>query len=68
MAAHSTPPTTSAPPASSSSVGRSPKAHQAALIPTTGTSMENGATTPAGCRVSSQTQIPDPTTVPRTTV
>ena len=40
--------------------------HQA--VPTTGTSIENGATTPAGCRASSQVQMPEPRTVPITTV
>ena len=37
-------------------------------MPTTGTSIENGATVPAGWRASSQVQMPEPTTVPMSTV
>lgn len=40
----------------------------AALIPTTGTSIENGATTPAGYRDISQVHRPDPRTVAITMV
>ncbi|GAB3701506.1 hypothetical protein GCM10028815_08580 [Mariniluteicoccus flavus] len=40
----------------------------AVAMPTTGTSIENGATTPAGWRAISQVQMPEPTMVPSTMV
>src|SRR5699024_9276980 len=57
-------------PAPHSSPGEtvSPRKTNAALIPTTGTSIENGATTPAGLRDISQDQMPEPRIVAITTV
>ncbi len=46
----------------------SPSSTADALSPTTGTSIENGATTPAGCRAMSQVQTPEPASVPTSTV
>lgn len=62
-----TPPTITVPATSSTTVGRSPSTSAASPIPTTGTSSEYGATTPAGCLPISQVQIPEPSTVAGTT-
>src|SRR4051794_1573895 len=51
---------------SSTGLGRSPSTSAARLIPTTGTSSEYGATTPAGLRRSNAVQMPAPTTVAST--
>src|SRR5690606_17929526 len=63
-----TPAITKAAPASASTLGRSESTSHAAAIPTTGTSIENGATIPAGYRLSSAVQIPEPATVPNSTM
>ena len=48
---------------SSTALGRSPRTSAASPMPTTGTSSDYGATTPAGCRRISVVQIPVPSTV-----
>ncbi|EAQ00823.1 hypothetical protein JNB_11629 [Janibacter sp. HTCC2649] len=58
-----TPTTTIAHPSHSTSEGRSPSRSHADVRPVTGTSIENGATVPAGCRAMSQDQMPVPMTV-----
>jgi hypothetical protein len=63
----STPATITAAAASSTALGRSPSTAADSAMPTTGTSSEYGATTPAGWRRISNVQIPDPTTVAGTT-
>ena len=57
------PPSTTAAPASSGTVGVSLRHSQADAIPTTGTSSVNGATVEAGCRPSSQAHAPKPISV-----
>lgn len=64
----STPTITKVAPAISPRRAISPRTSQAEAMTRTGTSSENGATTPAGCREINQVQIPDPTKVAMTTV
>jgi hypothetical protein len=61
-----TPATITAADTSSTALGRSPRTVAASAMPTTGTSSEYGATTPAGYRRISAVQTPDPTTVAST--
>jgi hypothetical protein len=49
-------------------LGRSFSTSQATVSPVTGTSIENGATTPAGWQPISQVQMPLPSTVAGRTV
>ena len=62
----STPPTITTAATSSTALGRSPRTSAASPMPTTGTSSDQGATTPAGCRRISAVQIPEPSTVAST--
>ncbi|GAA1869033.1 hypothetical protein GCM10009813_32100 [Brevibacterium marinum] len=59
---------TSTAPHSSPTDTVSPRTNQAALMPTTGTSIENGPTTPAGLRDISHDQTPEPMIVAITAV
>lgn len=56
------------PPTISVRLTDSSRSNHAADMPTTGTSIEKGATIPAGCRAISHVHTPEPTTVPMTTV
>jgi hypothetical protein len=59
---------TAAAPRSSAALGISPKKSQAAVIPTTGTSSDMGATRLAGYRAMRSAQRPDPAIVPSRTM
>lgn len=66
--AMSTPPITMTAPIRSATLGTCPSVAHAAVMPVTGTSIENGATRLEGLRFISVAQMPLPTTVPSSTV